>query len=73
MNTTNKTLLNRADSLANEYNTAISGADRDKIKAEWYKEISRVAELIETHNTFLKKNLKTKLKIKKSVLKALKA
>ena len=73
MNTTNKTLLNRADSLANEYNTAISGADRDKIKAEWYKEISRVAELIETHNTFLEKKLKLKSKNKKSVLKALKA
>jgi hypothetical protein len=73
MNTTNKTLLNRADSLANEYNKAISGADRDKIKAEWYKEISRVAELIETHNTFSEKKLKSKSKIKKSVLKALKA
>lgn len=51
MNTTNKTLLNRADSLANEYNTAISGADRDKIKAKWYKEISRVSELIEAYRT----------------------
>ena len=73
MNITSKSLLNRADSLANEYNTAVSGANRDKIKAEWYKEVSRVAELIETHNTFSEKKLKLKSKIKKSVLKALKA
>ena len=73
MNITNKSLLNRADSLANEYNKAINGANRDKIKAEWYREISRIAEWIETHNTFSEKKLKSKSKIKKSVLKALKA
>jgi len=73
MNITSKSLLNRADSLANEYNTAVSGANRDKIKAEWYREVSRVAEWIETHNTFSEKKLKSKSKIKKSVLKALKA
>lgn len=73
MSITSKSLLNRADSLANEYNMAVNGADRDKIKAEWYKEVSRVAEWIETHNTFLEKKLKLKLKNKKSVLKALKA
>jgi len=73
MNITSKSLLNRADSLANEYNMAVSGANRDKIKAEWYREISRIAEWIETHNTFSEKKLKSKSKIKKSVLKALKA
>jgi len=73
MNITSKSLLNRADSLANEYNKAINGANRDKIKAEWYREISRIAEWIETHNTFSEKKLKSKSKIKKSVLKALKA
>jgi len=73
MNITSKSLLNRADSLANEYNTAVSGANRDKIKAEWYREVSRIAEWIETHNTFSEKKLKSKSKIKKSVLKALKA
>ena len=73
MSITSKSLLNRADSLANEYNMAVNGADRDKIKAEWYKEVSRVAEWIETHNTFLEKKLKLKSKNKKSVLKALKA
>ena len=52
---------------------AVNGADRDKIKAEWYKEVSRVSEWIETHNTFLEKKLKLKSKNKKSVLKALKA
>jgi hypothetical protein len=60
MSITSKSLLNRADSLANKYNMAANGADRDKIKAEWYKEISRVAEWIETHNTFLEKKLKSK-------------
>lgn len=73
MSITSKSLLNRADSLANEYNMAVNGADRDKIKAEWDKEISRVAEWIETHNTFSEKKLKLKSKNKKSVLKALKA
>jgi len=73
MNITSKSLLNRADSLANEYNKAINGGNRDKIKAEWYREISRIAEWIETHNTFSEKKLKSKSKIKKSVLKALKA
>ena len=73
MSITSKSLLNRADSLANEYNMAVNGADRDKIKAEWYREISRIAEWIETHNTFSEKKLKSKSKIKKSVLKALKA
>ena len=73
MSITSKSLLNRADSLANEYNKAVSGANRDKIKAEWYREISRIAEWIETHNTFSEKKLKLKSKIKKSVLKALKA
>lgn len=73
MSITSKSLLNRADSLANEYNMAVNGADRDKIKAEWYKEVSRVAEWIETYNTFSEKKLKSKLKNKKSVLKALKA
>ena len=56
MSITSKSLLNRADLLANEYNMAVNGADRDKIKAEWYKEVSRVSELIETHNTFSEKN-----------------
>ena len=73
MSITSKSLLNRADSLANEYNMAVNGVDRDKIKAEWYKEISRVSEWIETHNTFLEKKLKLESKNKKSVLKALKA
>ena len=65
MSITSKSLLNKADSLANEYNMAVNGADRDKIKADWYKEISRVAEWIETHNTFLEKKLKLKSKNKK--------
>ena len=65
MSITSKSLLNRADSLANEYNMAVNGADRDKIKAEWYREVSRVSELIETHNTFSEKKLKSKSKIKK--------
>ena len=73
MSITSKSLLNRADSLANEYNMAVNGVDRDKIKAEWYKEVSRVSEWIETHNTFSEKKLKLKSKNKKSVLKALKA
>ena len=60
MSITSKSLLNRADSLANEYNMSRNGADRDKIKAEWDKEISRVAEWIETHNTFSEKKLKSK-------------
>jgi hypothetical protein len=60
MSITSKSLLNKADLLANEYNMAVNGADRDKIKAEWYKEISRVSELIETYNTFSEKKLKSK-------------
>jgi len=72
MSITSKSLLNRADSLANEYNTAVSGANRDKIKAEWYKEVSRVADIIRTHSTFSEKKRKKFLKNKKVLLTLLK-
>ena len=72
MSITSKSLLNRADSLANEYNMAVSGADRDKIKADWYKEISRVAAFIQTHSTFSEKKEKKFLKNKKVLLTLLK-
>lgn len=72
MSITSKSLLNRADSLANEYNTAINGANRDKIKAEWYKEVSRVADIIRTHSIFSEKKRKKFLKNKKVLLTLLK-
>ena len=72
MSITSKSLLNRADSLANEYNTAVSGANRDKIKAEWYKECARVADIIKTHRSFSEKKRKKFLKNKKVLLTLLK-
>lgn len=59
MSITSKKLMKKADYLANEYNTAGNGTERDQIKAEWYREISRVAAHIQTHsNFFTKKNKK---------------
>ena len=72
MSITSKSLLNKADSLANEYNMAVNSADRDKIKAEWYKEVSRIAAFIETHSTFSEKKDKKFLKNKKVLINRLK-
>ena len=72
MSITSKSLLNRADSLANEYNMTRNGADRDKIKADWYKEVSRVASFIQTHSTFSEKKDKKFFKNKKVLIKRLK-
>jgi hypothetical protein len=38
-----------ADEIANQFNSATSTTDRNKLKADWYAEVKKVAESIQTH------------------------
>ena len=66
MSITIKSLLSKADSLAEDYNMAVNGTDRVKIKADWYKECARVADIIRTHRSFSEKKIERRKKLKKA-------
>ena len=47
--------MKRADELANEYHNTDSNVSREQIRAEWYKECSKVAEKIQAAREFERK------------------
>ena len=38
----------KADEIANQFNSATSTTDRNKLKADWYAEVKKVAQSIQT-------------------------
>ena len=38
----------KADEIANQFNSATSTTDRNKLKADWYAEVKKIAQSIQT-------------------------
>jgi len=46
--------LRRADEIANQFNLATSTTDKEKLKSEWYAEVKKVAQSIQTRAAMVK-------------------
>jgi len=46
--------LKKADKIANKFNLATSTTDREKLKSEWYAEVKKAAEIIQTRAEMVK-------------------
>jgi len=44
----------KADEIANQFNSATSTTDRNKLKADWYAEVKKVAQSIQTRAEMVK-------------------
>ena len=44
----------KADEIANQFNSATSTTDRNKLKADWYAEVKKVAQSIQTRAAMVK-------------------
>jgi len=44
----------KADEIANQFNSATSTTDRNKLKADWYAEVKKVAQSIQTRVEMVK-------------------